>query len=319
MVSRGYSTRRGGLPLGRLLIAGAIVVISLISYFGTQSKNPVTQQVQHIDISPDQEIAMGLQAAPEMENEFGGLDPNQSDQQRVQQIGSKIVARSPASDAPYPYAYHLLADTQTVNAFALPGGQIYITRALYDKLQNEGELAGVLGHETGHVVARHSAEQIAKAKLTEGLTGAAVIAACDPTYPDQSCAGSAQMAALVGQLVNMKYSREDETQADFLGVCFMSDAGYNPQDMVGVMQVLESLQNGQEPPEFLSTHPSPANRVQQIQADIQNMDQCPKDELRTGFESRSNKPPSWVTKMGDRAAEQNNEMMAMAANAKKML
>ena len=274
MVSRGVSRGRGSGISGRLLMAAVVVVISLITYFGSQSTNPVTQDVQHISMSPDQEIAMGLQAAPELADQFGGLDPNQSDQQRVQEIGQRIVQDSPASTTPYQYAYHLLADPQTVNAFALPGGQVFITRALYDQLQTDGELAGVLGHETGHVVARHSAEQIAKAQLTEGLTGAAVIAACDPNSPN-GCVAASQMAAIVGQLIDMKYSRADETEADWLGVCFMNDSGYDPQDMVKVMQILDSLSQGQSPPEFLSTHPDPGNRILQIQADIQNMDQCP--------------------------------------------
>lgn len=274
MVSRGVSRGRGSGISGRLLMGAVIVVISLITYFGSQSTNPVTQDVQHISMSPDQEIAMGLQAAPELADQFGGLDPNQSDQQRVQEIGQRIVQDSPASTTPYQYAYHLLADPQTVNAFALPGGQVFITRALYDQLQTDGELASILGHETGHVVARHSAEQIAKAQLTEGLTGAAVIAACDPNNPN-GCVAASQMAAIVGQLIGMKYSRADETEADWLGVCFMNDSGYDSQDMVKVMQILDSLSQGQRPPEFLSTHPDPGNRILQIQADIQNMDQCP--------------------------------------------
>lgn len=274
MASRGVSRGRGSGISGRLLIGAVLVVISLITYFGSQSTNPVTQDVQHISMSTDQEIAMGLQAAPELADQFGGLDPNQSDQQRVQEIGQRIVQDSPASTTPYQYAYHLLADPQTVNAFALPGGQVFITRALYDQLQTDGELASILGHETGHVVARHSAEQIAKAQLTEGLTGAAVIAACNPDNPN-GCVAASQMAAIVGQLIDMKYSRADETEADWLGVCFMNDSGYDPQDMVKVMQILESLSQGQSAPEFLSTHPDPGNRILQIQADIQNMDQCP--------------------------------------------
>lgn len=274
MVSRGVSRGRGSGISGRLLMGAVLVVISLITYFGSQSTNPVTQDVQHISMSTDQEIAMGLQAAPELADQFGGLDPNQSDQQRVQEIGQRIVQDSPASTTPYQYAYHLLADPQTVNAFALPGGQVFITRALYDQLQTDGELASILGHETGHVVARHSAEQIAKAQLTEGLTGAAVIAACNPDNPN-GCVAASQMAAIVGQLIGMKYSRADETEADWLGVCFMNDSGYDPQDMVKVMQILDSLSQGQSPPEFLSTHPDPGNRILQIQADIQNMDQCP--------------------------------------------
>jgi beta-barrel assembly-enhancing protease len=269
-----YSRGRGGGCSGRLIMAAVVVVISLITYFGSQSTNPVTKDVQHISMSPDQEIAMGLQAAPQMADQFGGLDSNASDQQRVQQIGQRIVEGSPAHTTPYQYAYHLLADLKTVNAFALPGGQIFITRALYDKLQSDGELAGVLGHETGHVVARHSAEQIAKAQLTQGLTGAAVIAACDPNSPN-GCVAASEMAALVGQLIDMKYSRADETEADWLGVCFMNESGFDPQDMVKVMQILASLSQGQNPPEFLSTHPDPGNRIVQIQQDIQNMDQCP--------------------------------------------
>lgn len=272
MYPTGYA-RRGGLPVGRLLMAAAIAIFSLISYFGTRSTNTVTGQTQHVDISAGQEIAMGLQAVPEMEQQYGGLDSSTQDQARVQAVGERIVSRSPAQRTPYQYVYHLLADPQTVNAFALPGGQIFITRALYDRLQSEGELAGVLGHETGHVVARHSAEQIAKTQLTQGLTGAAVIASYDPNNPNSAAA--AQMALLVGQLVDLKYSRDDETQADFLGVCFMRDAGYNPTDMVKVMQVLESLSQGQSQPEFFSTHPNPANRIQAIQADIQNIAQCP--------------------------------------------
>src|SRR5512146_878807 len=118
MISLGSRGRGGGCS-GRLIMAAVIAVISLITYFGSQSTNPVTKDVQHVSMTPDQEIAMGLQAAPEMEGQFGGLDPNSSDQQRVEQIGQSIVQSSPAKTTPYQYAYHLLADTQTVNAFAL--------------------------------------------------------------------------------------------------------------------------------------------------------------------------------------------------------
>lgn len=131
----------------------------------------------------------------------------------------------------------------------------------------------MLGHEVGHVVGRHSAEQIAKAQLTEGLTGAAVIAAYDPNNP--SSAGSAQIAALIGQLVSLKFTRDDENEADKFGVCFMNESGYDPNEMVSVMQILEAASSGNEPPEFFSTHPSPANRIQQIQTDIQNINNCP--------------------------------------------
>ncbi len=274
MVFGGNSRRSSSGCSGRLLIAAVLVVISLITYFSVQSTNTVTNEVQHISMSTDQEIAMGLQAAPEVADQFGGLDLNQSDQGRLQQIGQRIIQDSPAGTTPYQYAYHLLADQQTANAFALPGGQIFITRALYDQLQTDGELAGVLSHETGHVVARHSAEQIAKAELTQGLTGAAVIAACDPNSSN-GCIAASSIAAIVGQLINMKYSRDDETEADWLGVCFMNDSGFDPQDMVKLLQILDTLGQGASPPDFLSTHPNPGDRILQVQTDIQNLDQCP--------------------------------------------
>lgn len=267
-------TAGGGGCMGRLLIAGLLVAASLITYFSSRQDNPVTGETQYVDITPEQEIALGLQAAPEMAQQFGGLDPDQQAQARVDQIGQQLIQQSPAGRSPYRYDFHLLADDQTINAFALPGGQIFITRALYDRLQTDGELAGVLGHEVGHVVGRHSAEQIAKAKLTEGLTGAAVIAAYDPDNPNS--VGYAQIAAMIAQVVNMRFSRQDELESDFLGVCFINDASYDPRELVRVMNVLAEASQGNAPPEFFSTHPNPENRVQRIEQAIQNLDQCPR-------------------------------------------
>ena len=265
--------RRGSSISGRLLFAAIIAIASIISYCGSRQDNPVTGETQYIGITVEQEIALGLQAAPQMAQEFGGLDPDESAQSIVDQVGNLIVQSSPASQTPYEYDFHLLEDPQTINAFALPGGQIFITRALLDRLQTEGELAGVLGHEIAHVVARHSAEHIAKAQLTEGLTGAAVIATYDPENP--ASANSAQVAALIGQLINLKFGREDELESDFLGVCFMNDAGYNPEELIRVMQVLAEASQGNAPPEFFSTHPNPENRIQRIQEAIQNTSACP--------------------------------------------
>ena len=274
MYYRTVPTRRRGTGCsGRLLMAAAIAAFSLFSYFSSRQDNPVTGETQYIDITPEQEIALGLEAAPQMAAEFGGLDENAADQALVDEIGNRIVQSSPAGASPYQFDFHLLDDDQTINAFALPGGQVFITRALYDKLQTEGELAGVLGHEIGHVVARHSAEHIAKAKLTEGLTGAAVIAAYDPDNP--SSASRAQIAVLIGQLINLKFGRDDELESDYLGVCFINDSGYDPGELVRVMEVLAASRQGNQPPEFFSTHPNPENRIQRIEQAIQNIDSCP--------------------------------------------
>jgi predicted Zn-dependent protease len=263
MERRPERRRFGG---GRMLIALAVAAVSLISYYSAREYNPVTDEVQHVDLTTEQEIGLGLQAAPEMAQQFGGLHPDQEAQATVDQVCARIVQQSAAKDTPYQYECHVLADEETINAFALPGGQVFITAGLLKRLQTEGQVAGVLSHEIGHVVARHGAEHMAKARLTQGLTGAAVLATYDPDNP--SSRNSAAMAALIGQMVNMRFGREDELESDRLGVRFMSAAGYDPRSMVDVMKVLEEAAGGGRQPEFFSTHPNPGRRIERIEQAI---------------------------------------------------
>jgi beta-barrel assembly-enhancing protease len=259
----GYPRRSGaGIPV-RLLIALVIAAISFFSYLGTRSTNPVTGETQYVDMTPEEEIAMGLQAAPEMEQQYGGLYQNQQAQELVKRIGQDVVAHSVASQTPYKFDFHLLADDQTVNAFALPGGQIFITVALLNKLETEAQLAGVLGHEIGHVVGRHSSEHIAKQKLTQGLVGAVGVGA--------GGYNSARMAQMVGQLIDLQYGRGDELEADKFGVKYMSDAKYDPRALIRVMEILAEASGGARQPEFLSTHPDPGNRAERIQQEINEL------------------------------------------------
>ena len=263
------STRRRGGGGGRLMIAVVLAVIAVAGYFlGTRNEfNPITQENQRIALTVQEEIALGLQSAPQMAAEFGGLDPDENLQARIDEIGKRLVDASEASQTEYPFEFHVLADTQTVNAFALPGGQIFITRALLNVLESEGEVAGVLGHEIGHVVGRHSAEQIAKSQLIQGLAGAAGVGLYDPENP--SSASAAQMSQLVGAMITMKYGRDDELQSDQLGVRFLADAGYDPRALIGVMDALGAASGGARQPEFMSTHPDPGNRIERIQEAIE--------------------------------------------------
>ena len=254
--------------MSRYVIALIVAAISLFTYFARSEKNPVTQENQHVaGITPEQEVALGLQAAPEMLQQFGGLDPSPEAQALVDRVGQRLVAQTAAAQSPYKFEFHLLDDPETINAFALPGGQVAITEGLVRRLESEGQLAGVLGHEIGHVIARHGAEHIAKQQLTEGLTGAAVLATYDPNNP--STQGSAAVAALIGQLVTMRFGRKDELESDQLGVRLASEAGYDPRSMVGLMKILDESSQGGRPPEFFSTHPNPENRVARIQDAIQ--------------------------------------------------
>jgi predicted Zn-dependent protease len=260
----GYgNSNRGGGGL-RLLIAVGIALFGIIGYMTRTSINPTTGEKQHVGgITPDQETALGLQAAPEMIGQMGGeISPNDPEAREVSYVGGYVHEHSTAAKSPYTYQYHLLADRNTVNAFALPGGQVFITKALYDKLQDEAELAGVLGHETGHVVERHSAQQMAKGQLGQSLVTATGIAA--------SRNGNGYAAAMMAEMVNntlmLRYSRLDESQADACGLRFMTEAGFDPRAMIDVMKILEEVtaKTGR-PPEFMVTHPYPEHRIEAIQ------------------------------------------------------
>ncbi|WP_197274028.1 M48 family metallopeptidase [Hymenobacter sp. DG25A] len=251
----------------RYLIALVVAGFSFITYYCNRQTNPVTGEEQHVNLSTEDEIALGLKAAPEMAQQYGGLHPDKQAQEAVSRIGQAIVQGSPASRSPYKFNFYLLADEQTINAFALPGGQIFLTAGLLKNLKSEGQVAGVLAHEVGHVIQRHSAEQLAKTQLTQGLAGAAGIAAYDPDRPGGSIANAA-IAAAIAKVVSLRFSREDELEADRVGVDYVSDAGYDPRAMLQVMQVLEQAGGGGSGPEFMQTHPNPGNREQEIQQEI---------------------------------------------------
>ncbi|MBL0101775.1 MAG: M48 family metallopeptidase [Saprospiraceae bacterium] len=244
-----------------LIIGLVMAAFSLFKYCNNEQLNPITGEKQRVSISAEQEVALGLQSAPQMVQQYGGIHPDLRAQSLVKSVGEKLIQSTIAKQSGYPYEFHLLADPQVINAFALPGGQVFITEALFSKLENEDQLAGVLGHEVGHVIHRHGAERIAKMELTQGLTGAAVIAAGDYN--------SAQFAQMVANLVNMKYGRDQELESDDFGVRLMMEAGYDPKALVGVMDILESASGGERQPEFQSTHPSPENRRQKIMEAIQ--------------------------------------------------
>lgn len=243
----------------RLIIGAGFLFFALIRYCSSAEINPYTQEKQHIGITESEEIAIGLNAAPQMAHQHGGLHPDTQYQATVDRVGQHLVNSSIAKNSNYKFDFHLLADEQSINAFALPGGQIFITYALFSKLKNIDQLAGILGHEIGHILGRHSAARIAKDGLTQGiLTGVAV--GIDPS--------AAQSASAVAQLINMKYGRDDELQSDELGVQFMIQAGYNPEALIGVMEILKAVAGRNRTPEFQSTHPDPENRIDKIRASI---------------------------------------------------
>lgn len=243
----------------RLVIGLVLAAVAFASYLSKSTKNELTGEVQQVSLTPQQEIATGLAAVPSLQREYGGVS-GAAVTRYVASVGQRVVSRSSASKTPYQFRFIVLADQKTVNAFALPGGPVFITEGLLRRLPDEAALAGVLGHEIGHVVARHGAQQLAKSELAQGLVTATAVASDDRRQ--------AQLARAVSELVVMKYGRADELQSDALGVRFMAEAGYDARAMVDVLTVLKQLAAGGRQPEFFSTHPDPENRLEQIQAAI---------------------------------------------------
>jgi len=247
--------RRKGFKF-RLFIFIAVVAFAYLRKCSQEEVNPYTGKTQAISLSPEQEIAIGLQSAPGMAQQHGGLHPENRYQALVDDIGNKLVSNSIAKDTPYNYEFHLLADERTINAFALPGGQIFITYALFSKLENEDQLAGILGHEIGHVLGKHSNERITNANFWKVIAmGSSAI----------DMGGVAQQ---IGQGQLLSNGRGDELESDELGVLLMIKAGYNPNELIGVMEILKEAAGPNRVPEFQSTHPDPDNRIEKIKEAI---------------------------------------------------
>lgn len=255
--------RSRGVGCNPRIVIGLLVIVGSIVYHWlgtTEYQNEFTGRVQTLAIAtPQEEIALGLQSAPQMIREMGGTSRDPQAVAKVKAVGQRLLASTAARQTPYRFDFHLLADRTTVNAFALPGGQIFITEALFRRLKNEDQLAGVLGHEMGHVVGRHSNEQMAGSRLWSGLAQGAGILLSD----GQNNAG-AHLAQMVAQWRVMKFSRDDELESDALGVRFMLQAGYQPEELIGVMQILAEVSGGGRGSDFFSTHPAPENRMEKI-------------------------------------------------------
>lgn len=254
--------RRSGFG-GRLLIALAIAAIGFFMYMTQVQDNPITGERQHVTISPVQEIRLGLESAPEMARQMGGeISSSDPRAQKVQKMGDLIVSKTAAKNSPWKFQFHLLADDETINAFALPGGQVFITLGLYNKLQDEAQLAGVLSHEMGHVIERHAAQQMAKSQLGQMLVVAVGAGAGSDQYGSNNSA--AMIASMINQMIQLRYSRKDESQADIWGIKLMRQTGYDPKAMIQVMEILKAAGGPQHSAEIFQTHPNPDLRIEQI-------------------------------------------------------
>ena len=219
--------------------------------------NPITGEEELMLFPEEQDIAIGRQYAPEIEKQMGGRIPDPVLQNYVDSVGQNVAR---VSHKPYlEYSFVALND-KSVNAFALPGGAVFVTKGMLEKLDSEAQLAAILSHEVTHIVARDvsnaMSNQIGISLLLSAVTS------------EKTPQSILTIADLTQQIVGLKYSRKDEMEADLGGLHYMVKAGYNPHGMVETMQMLQN-QNQIRPIEFLSSHPSPENRIAYLTQAIQ--------------------------------------------------
>ncbi len=221
------------------------------------------QRQQGFDqFSPQQDIQLGQQAEREVSQQMPLLPDSSPVVRYVQQLGQALAAHAPGPNK-WPFSFHVV-NSKDINAFALPGGPIYINLGTIQAADDEGQLAGVLAHEISHVVLRHSTEQASKAQMAQ-----IPLAILDAVLPGGAGGQLARMGLSFGaQSVFLKYSRTAESEADLLGSQIMYDTGYDPYSMVEFFTKLEK-DGGPGAPQFLSDHPNPGNRVANVRKAIE--------------------------------------------------
>nr|WKN38864.1 M48 family metalloprotease [Tunicatimonas sp. TK19036] len=233
-----------------------VLIFIVGAWFVSCATNPVTGKKELMLLSKNQERAMGEQSDPEITQFFGVYEDPQL-QRFIQSKGEQMARISHRSDLNYKFK---IVDSPVVNAFAVPGGFVYFTRGIMAHFNNEAEFAGVLGHEIGHITARHSAKQYSKQMVAQvGLVAGLVIAPELAQYADVAQQGLS--------LLFLKFGRDNESQSDKLGVEYSTKIGYDANEMAQFFSTLDRMR-GEEVesvPTFLSTHPDPADRQQRVQ------------------------------------------------------
>lgn len=232
----------------------AALVACLLAVLPACSSNPHTNRSQLILFPADEVAAMGHSAAPELIAEFGGEVSSEELKDYVEGVGRAIVAQIDGGPVEVEWTFHVL-DSDVVNAFALPGGHLFVTRELLARMSNEAQLAAVLGHEAGHVLARHVDERLSRGMIAQGI----VITAGVMSEDELIAVGSSVLA----QVTMLHYDRGQELESDRLGIRYMARAGYDPVGMIQLLEILMEDSHAGRPPEFLSTHPHPENRIEQ--------------------------------------------------------
>lgn len=234
-----------------------LILLLPFSFWSGCAQNPITGQQELMLVPEQQDVEMGRKYAPQVEREMGGRIPDPRIQNYIDSVGQRIVRVSHTRN----FDYHFVAlNHDSVNALALPGGYVYVTRGMLKELKTEAQLAAILSHEVVHIVARDVSAAISREIGIEIALSAAT--------SKKASRGVLMATDITHQIVGLKFSRRDEKDADLGGLDYMVQAGYNPNGMAEVMQMLQEQQSVR-PIEFFSTHPNPENRVGYITDRIQ--------------------------------------------------
>jgi predicted Zn-dependent protease len=238
-----------------------ILIVSISFLIGcTTVQDPLTGKPTFTMLSTQQEIEIGQKVVPQAINENDGLYPDKEVQEYINNLGYKIASKSPRR---VNYQFYLV-NSKEVNAFALPGGPVFVNRGLILILDNESELAGVVAHEVGHITARHHAKFLEKTYGMNLLLNVLAIITSNSQYQQVIM----QVAQISAGLLQLKYSRDQENEADALGVRFTYEAGYDPQGLISTFEKFKSMEKVKAPA-WLLTHPLPEDRIKNVSYLIQ--------------------------------------------------
>ena len=243
-------------PLIGVVIAAVVVGVLLL---GTHTqKTPVTHRTEHVKLTDQQQIQLGDQQYEKTLQQYqADVISSGPDYAEVQRVAERIEAVAARDKPSFVWRVTLLRKNEA-NAYCLPGGKIVVYTGILPVTKNDSALATVLGHEVAHATADHSAEGIEREHLTK--IAAAIIAGGVAVTPS----GYLRVAALLGTADSLPFSRSQESEADHIGLIYMARAGYDPHQALAFWKRMQRASRGQEPPEFLSDHPSDAHRVDRV-------------------------------------------------------
>src|SRR2546425_11472289 len=255
----------------RIAAVSGFILAALVTLYAADNRTKLKPGFNLF--SPQQDIEMGRQSAREAERQLQILT-DRDPATYINTLGQQLASHAPTNEK-YPFQFKIVNDT-AINAFALPGGFIYVNRGAIDAADNESQIAGVMAHEIGHVVLRHGTHQISRAYVAQA-----------PLAILGGVLGTGSMGSILGQLgvgfglnsLFLKYSRDAESQADLMGTQILHDSGYDPKAMVGFFEKLQAQSKGRAI-QFFSDHPNPENRISNVQHEIERLGGAPPNARR---------------------------------------